>query len=395
MLESFHRKYTGTMPPMVKSERTSYEDMDGHQILTEIDRVYTRPWDNCIPFEQLSLENLPPFVRRLRDDQVDSLARFVKAGKIKTSRLKKHWPWDFYQNGNINIQRTKWGPVRESTAVLPPPEFIQIDLPPTYTSSWQTMKVLIPIGYSSCCKRQHAEEEPQPQPKRVKLSTEDSGPLANSQTHSDIYTKLVIQVDTLNTENKNLKTQMKAMEGKDSAASSEVASLKQTIKNQEAVIDIALRNEMKARTEVSMLKTQNIDLASTNAKITESEITLKDRLHESTKKITELEQRMVEALKTADKFQAYRKSVEKDAENHIALQATNKALESEIKTLQKEFVEEHQVLKKAERAVVKLGTDKSVLVGCLKRHAFSVGDALKAVNENLEEASAALVDLEQ
>ena len=61
------------------SNRVGFHYMDGHIMLANFEKIYARPWNNCIPLEKLSKDNLPPFFVRLRDDQVGHLGLWAES----------------------------------------------------------------------------------------------------------------------------------------------------------------------------------------------------------------------------------------------------------------------------------------------------------------------------
>ena len=81
----------------VVSKRCGVENMDGHLILSNFDKKYARPWNDCIPFHELSKDNLPPFFVRLRDDQVGNLIHWsqTKQESLAKPKFCIFWPFDF------------------------------------------------------------------------------------------------------------------------------------------------------------------------------------------------------------------------------------------------------------------------------------------------------------
>ena len=134
------------------STRNGEHWMDGYAILATKSSTFLRPWDDCIPLDKLSRDNLPPFYVRLRDDQVGSLWRWVqhkRSKKFPLSRLGQYWPADFTSR-DINNTRKSWGPAfdgqpnegREDSLVGGDgsPTYVDQGLPPTYTSSLKIMR---------------------------------------------------------------------------------------------------------------------------------------------------------------------------------------------------------------------------------------------------------------
>lgn len=85
--------------------------MDGQGILGGQTKSYARPWIGCIPFDQLTKDNLPPFYVRLEDNQVGHLAYWVSIcrGSITRLKLGQVWPWDFDLHGKVSLKRDSWG----------------------------------------------------------------------------------------------------------------------------------------------------------------------------------------------------------------------------------------------------------------------------------------------
>lgn len=77
-----------TISTTLVSARTGAENMDGQGILGGQTKSYARPWTGCIPFEQLTKDNLPPFYVLLEDNQVGHLAYRVSICRGSITRLK-------------------------------------------------------------------------------------------------------------------------------------------------------------------------------------------------------------------------------------------------------------------------------------------------------------------
>lgn len=93
------------------SDRKDVKWMDGQPILADFDQIDLRPWNQCIPFSRLSKDNLPPFMVRLRDDQVGHLLRwFALVHGISSRQLGLYWPKTFTIGGTLWTGRDKWGP---------------------------------------------------------------------------------------------------------------------------------------------------------------------------------------------------------------------------------------------------------------------------------------------
>lgn len=119
--------------------------MDGQAILANSHQVHLRPWDQCIPFDCLSKENLPPFMVRLRDDQVGHLLRWVRVTHgLSPRQLGQHWPKTFTIGGAPCTGRSKWGPAYPGDYDLSGgpnlPSYHDPQLPLTWTSSNKIIK---------------------------------------------------------------------------------------------------------------------------------------------------------------------------------------------------------------------------------------------------------------
>ena len=128
------------------SPRTGQHWMDGYLSLTDLDRTYMRPWDDCIPSHELSLDNLPPFFVRLRDDQVGELLEWLDDSTQKTlsrTRVNQCWPHDIAAKAWFVPGRESWGKPSEGKFALPGgpamPSYIDMGLPPTFMSSGKAM----------------------------------------------------------------------------------------------------------------------------------------------------------------------------------------------------------------------------------------------------------------
>ena len=120
--------------------------MDGCLSLTDLDRTYMRPWDDCIPSHELNLDNLPPFFVRLRDDQVGEILEWLDDLTQKTlpkSRVNQYWPHDITAKAWFVPGRESWGKPYEGNFPLPGgptmPSYIDMGLPPTFMSSGKAM----------------------------------------------------------------------------------------------------------------------------------------------------------------------------------------------------------------------------------------------------------------
>lgn len=144
--------------------------MDGHAILAGRTRCYARPWLGCLPIEQLTKDNLPPFYVRLQDDQVGHLAFWVGTSRDSITRLKlgQVWPWDFDAQGKISSRRETWGAEycgsgKERGKGLgggkEVPTWTDPGLPLTYTSSHKVMAAELEVRKRGAALKRKAEED--------------------------------------------------------------------------------------------------------------------------------------------------------------------------------------------------------------------------------------------
>ncbi|KAL8795302.1 MAG: hypothetical protein Q9195_002172 [Heterodermia aff. obscurata] len=129
------------------SRRTGAHWMDGCLSLIDLDKAYMRPWDDCIPSQELSLDNLPPFFVRLRDDQVGDLLEWLDDSTQKTLpryRVNQCWPHDISTKAWFVPGRESWGRPHKGKFPLPGgptvPSYIDMGLPPTFMSSGKAMR---------------------------------------------------------------------------------------------------------------------------------------------------------------------------------------------------------------------------------------------------------------
>ena len=125
--------------------------MDGYNTLTTLDKSYARAWDDCIPTQQLSLENLPPFFARLRNDQVGHLLQWIEdknSVSLPQFKANHYWPFDIArETGSGAVRtRTRWGKAYDGkgnhgnlSGGPNLPTFMDVGLPLTYTSSGKAM----------------------------------------------------------------------------------------------------------------------------------------------------------------------------------------------------------------------------------------------------------------
>ena len=153
------------------SDRLGVQNMDGQGILAaQANKSYARPWPGCIPFEQLTRDNLPPFYVRLQDDQVGHLVHWVGTSRGSITRLKlgQVWPWDFDVQGKISGRRDGWGAEyggggKERGKGLgggkKVPTWTDPGLPLTYTSSHKVMARELDALRKGAALKRKAEEE--------------------------------------------------------------------------------------------------------------------------------------------------------------------------------------------------------------------------------------------
>ncbi|KAL9074695.1 MAG: hypothetical protein Q9161_002063 [Pseudevernia consocians] len=152
------------------SDRIGIDNMDGQGILSGQSKAHARPWPGCIPLEQLSKDNLPPFYVRLQDDQVGHLAYWVGTSRGSITRLKlgQVWPWDFDVQGKVSSRRDSWGAEyrgcgKERGKGLgggkKVPTWADPGLPLTYTSSHKVMAWELDALKKGAASKRKAEEE--------------------------------------------------------------------------------------------------------------------------------------------------------------------------------------------------------------------------------------------
>ena len=126
--------------------------MDGYLVLNSMLPQHMRPWNDCIPKDHLSLDNMPPFYVRLRDDQVGHLLdwledrRTMKPSQLFSSKFSSYWPWDFNTHWGIRQGRESWGTLYQGKGVHRTldggtrwPKYVDPKLPLTNTSSGKPM----------------------------------------------------------------------------------------------------------------------------------------------------------------------------------------------------------------------------------------------------------------
>ena len=144
--------------------------MDGQGILAGQTKSYARPWTRCIPIDQLTKDNLPPFYVRLQDDQVGHLAYWVSIcrGSITRLKLGQFWPWDFDTQGKVLLKRDNWGAEYNGSGKEKGkglgggekvPAWTDPGLPLTYTSSHKVMVAELDVFKRSAALKRKAEEE--------------------------------------------------------------------------------------------------------------------------------------------------------------------------------------------------------------------------------------------
>lgn len=119
--------------------------MDGHISLMRFDRKFVRPFDHCISRENLSYDNLPPFLVRLRNDQALELSQWTKGRNpvLNKTEISCYWPFDFNTNGVLRPERVGWNSPAECAAdptlMYSLPEYVPVPLPPNFTTSGKAM----------------------------------------------------------------------------------------------------------------------------------------------------------------------------------------------------------------------------------------------------------------
>ena len=161
---------SSSTPTALISDRIGVENMDGQGILSAQPKSYARPWLGCIPTEQLSKDNLPPFYVRLQDSQVGHLAFWVGTSRGSITRLKlgQVWPWDFDVQGKVSSRRDNWGVEYDGCGKergkglgggKKVPTWTDPGLPLTYTSSHKVMAGELDALRKGAAVKRKAEEE--------------------------------------------------------------------------------------------------------------------------------------------------------------------------------------------------------------------------------------------
>ena len=180
------KEVSGNIPALARSDREGVENMDGQWILTRFFRTYVRPWNHCIPTDKLTMENLPPFYVRLRDDQVGHLLNWITTERntIPKKDLFQYWPWDFVNGSNVTIMRARdsWGPAYNHEGDEPgpkrltgntshkPPRYVKLPLPLTYTSSGKLMvKDLSKGSHNTSSIKREVDDTTAPPRKKLRL----------------------------------------------------------------------------------------------------------------------------------------------------------------------------------------------------------------------------------
>ena len=265
--------------PRLFSPRAGEHWMDGCLSLADLDKIYMRPWDDCIPSHELSLENLPPFFVRLRDDQAGELIEWLDDPSQKNLpryRVSQYWPHDITKEKAWFVSgRESWGKPHKGKLPLPGgspmPSYIDMGLPPTFTSSGKAMRP------------------------ETETDKEKNGALANSNKRKAGET-LTEKVDR---NGKRMRTSPERQQEVVQALNDEIAALKARHKNNLNVLtaDIVRKEaaiaELQRRDEETSTK-PNILNDALSTKETEIQ-TLAATLQDKTKTITDLETSMGES----------------------------------------------------------------------------------------------------
>ena len=156
------------IPENAVSKRTGPENMDGNLILGTFDKRFMRSWNDCIPFDELLNENLPPFFIRLRDDQIGLLTHWVqtKRDTIQKPKLNLLWPHDLSTAGKPLNFSVNWGPAHDGEGLEKSklagdrkvPTWKELPLHATFTSSGK-FKVEELHKNTTVAKKRGAEQE--------------------------------------------------------------------------------------------------------------------------------------------------------------------------------------------------------------------------------------------
>lgn len=206
-----------------------------------------RPWDDCIPSEELSVDNLPPFFVRLRDDQVGHLFKWmVDADRIpiSTARACLYWPHDIGARLSTVNHRQNWGKPYDGKSSqgklgggTDMPAYIDVGLPPTYVSSGKAMcRVIATESPGDTTNKRKACE-------MLDERTDRSGKRfctwASPETREEVMQAFVDKIDAVKAE---CRSKLEILEA-------DVASKKKTTDvlkhaHQEALVTIQARDEM-------------------------------------------------------------------------------------------------------------------------------------------------------
>jgi len=242
--------------------------MDGHVVLTQGPIVHLRPWDDCISFSELSIDNLPPFHVRLRDDQVGHLSRWAykNCGRFPSLKLRQYWPADFTFDGHaIYSYRVSWGQGfvavdckgREKKLVgrITLPNYEDPCLPPTYTSSGELMRKETGLSRASPATKRGAtgmdRDEADHESKKARVSSDDSAdgkvqgsstsdsktPTGSERSRDEVFQTLVTKIDSMVDERNEMKVTVQRLEVEISGAKASSAEDKETITDYEETID--------------------------------------------------------------------------------------------------------------------------------------------------------------
>jgi len=96
--------YTGwSNPPLSEKGRALASDLSGHQMLRNIDKIYTSPSDRCLQtLEQLSL---PLSIPRISDDRLREI-NFGQWEGLNYQEINRKWPEEWEQ-WCLNINENK------------------------------------------------------------------------------------------------------------------------------------------------------------------------------------------------------------------------------------------------------------------------------------------------
>ena len=236
--------------------------MDGHIILTSMHSSYMRPWNDCIPKDQLSLENMPPFYVRLRDDQVGHLMDWLadkNANPAHPGTFNQYWPWDFSMKPDILRLRGSWGPAYVGNGGYwhvhlkggeRSPAYVDPGLPLTNTSSGKPMCFFGETGASEAVTKRKAVDELEQQGSQ---NGKKHCGWASEETREEIMQAFADKIETLKADHK---TKVEFLEAEVVKERAEITELKTCI--EDLATKVKLESEILADKSSTIQRLQEI-----------------------------------------------------------------------------------------------------------------------------------------